>query len=58
MAPEMLCSISDGPQLPEDVREFEIDEDDEAFIRLREEQIYDAAARLRMRARKREELIK
>jgi hypothetical protein len=56
MAPKMLCSISDEPQTPDDVAEFELEDEDEAYERHRQENIDDAAARSRAHQRQREAL--
>lgn len=56
MAPKMPCHISDGPQTPDDVHEFEIEDEDEAYERHRQEQIDDAAARSAARKKQQRQL--
>ena len=46
------CHISDGPETPEDVQEFELEDEDKAYEQHRQEQIDDAAARVAARRRR------
>jgi len=56
MAREMECHISDGPQTPDEIDPFELEDEDEAYERHRQEQIDDAAARAQSRIRNEEQL--
>lgn len=52
----MECHISDGPETPEDVQEFELEDEDKAYEQHRQEQIDDAAARVAARRRREENM--